>query len=553
MIKDLTNIALIAAIWLLLILIVNPVGEFTHEDDFAYARPVKTLVETGNMHLTDWSSMTLVGHIWIGWLVSSIFGFSFTALRITELFFSFIGLLGIYFLAKEFFRSRLKQFAAVLLLAVSPQFFFYSFVFMTDITFFAFFVWSIYFFIRFLKNENKANYIIAVLLAIYTLLIRELALVLPIAFLFAGLYKYGIKTKKLFILILPLIILLIEYFAYRYWLVNIHLLTKNMDFARDRMFGMLTEPLLLIKTVTKNFVFASMYLGLYLAPLAIPSVFIMLKSISQRTRIIIYATATLMTTASLLLILFSGKAFSIVQFVLTMHHLTFWYVLPDVHNAAMQTEVVFARLIYAILGAIAVAGALSIWINLIARLYEKYKNGKLLSMDRQRGAREFLVMVFLFYFALIMTQIFFPRYQIQTVGILAIILLMTKGFEFTANKIALAFAGIFLFFFAYSSVSATHDMMEYSRVRMEALNYLNNKLKIPPAKIDGGFEYNSWHFFDWDYKPQGKNRWWVQDDEYVVVWSKINKNYKLIKEYEYVRYIPLCKKGKVYIYKRKEK
>jgi len=107
-------------------------------------------------------------------------------------------------------------------------------------------------------------------------------------------------------------------------------------------------------------------------------------------------------------------------------------------------------------------------------------------------------------------------------------------------------------FIFFTTVSGTHDMMAFGRTRAAALRYLNDALNVAPEKIDGGFEYNSWHFYEWNYKSKEKNWWWVQDDEYVVIYGKI-KNHCLIKEYNFLRFNPPGEISKVYIYKRIDK
>jgi hypothetical protein len=52
------NISIIIISWILLIVLVNPIGEFPFSDDFSYAKAVQHYLNTGEMHLTDWTSMT---------------------------------------------------------------------------------------------------------------------------------------------------------------------------------------------------------------------------------------------------------------------------------------------------------------------------------------------------------------------------------------------------------------------------------------------------------------------------------------------------------------
>jgi hypothetical protein len=496
--------------------------------------------------------MTLVGHIWLGWLSTSIFGFSHTVLRLTELFFSLLGIIGIYFLAREFLEDKIKQFAAVLLFGFSPQFFFYSFVFMTDITFFAFFVWSLLFFVRYLKNGKKPEYAIALVLGLYAFLIRDLALVLPVAFVLALLGKYGFKKKRLYIISLPLILFVLEYFIYRYWLVNVHGLTANMDFSRNRLMQMLTDPEFLIKNSLKNFIYSSLYLAFYLSPVVIPVFINFLRNQTKKLTTAFLAISFLPALAVMFLVLLDTNAQGVMKFVLFLHHYPVWHHIPDVHNPSMEIMNVIPLWLLTVTSAVATFSAIALWIVLLDNLFRLFKSRELFKSDIKRGPKEILVWTFVIYYALIMSQIFFPRYQIQTIGLLAIIVMMTQQRKLFQNRILMFFSVVITMFIIFSSISGTRDMMEFERTRSKALNYLNKELNVPPEKIDGGFEYNSWHLFDWYYKPNGKNRWWVQDDEYVVTWGKIN-NYTLLKEYNYTRLFPPGMKNKIYVFKRIEK
>jgi|GEM_PF-2172573 len=552
--KNLINILILAVIWIIAIIIINPNGEFTYGDDFAYAGPVKTMLDTGELHITDWSSMTLVGHIWFGWLATSLFGFSFTVLRFTSLIFGFLGVIGVYFLSKEFFNDKSKQFAITMLFGFSPQFFIFCFAFMTDISFFVFFVWSILFFVKYLKTGKTWNYVIALLLGLYAFLIRDLALVLPVAFFFATLSKYGYKSRKFYYIVFPLLLFVIEYFAYRYWFVNIHGMTHNMDFSKDRIMQMLTDPIFLIKNLGRNFLYSSFYLGFYLSPIVIPVFLSYLKFKIPKTKFMLLTLILMFSLVMLSLIFISERANSIMQYVLNLHHSTVWYVLPDIHNPTLELTETFPRWLLAIQSTISVFAGISLWGLLGSRLYDYSKEGKCFEASRQRGPAEMLIWSFLVYFALIMTQIFFPRYQIQTTAILAIIVLINSKIKFSPkeNKLLMLFSGVMFAFIFFSTVSGTHDMMAFSRTRARALRYLNDTLHIAPEKIDGGFEYNSWHFYKWDYEKNNKNRWWVQDDEYVVIYGKI-KGYRLLKEYKFLRFNPPEKISKIYVYKRNNK
>ena len=76
---------LLSIVWILLILLVNPVGDFPLNDDWVFTKFVKIFIEQHYIKLSDGIYMTLISNILWGGLFSSIFGFSYFSLRISSL------------------------------------------------------------------------------------------------------------------------------------------------------------------------------------------------------------------------------------------------------------------------------------------------------------------------------------------------------------------------------------------------------------------------------------------------------------------------------------
>jgi 4-amino-4-deoxy-L-arabinose transferase-like glycosyltransferase len=145
-------ISVLTVLWFSLILIINPHGEFPFGDDFAYAGPVKHFLESGRIHITDWSSMTLVAWIYIGALTTWIFGFSFDVLRMTALVVAFAGVIGTYFLFTELSIKKSYAFICALIVGFHPIAYLLAFTFTTDYPFYSFITWTFYFYIKYFKN-----------------------------------------------------------------------------------------------------------------------------------------------------------------------------------------------------------------------------------------------------------------------------------------------------------------------------------------------------------------------------------------------------------------
>ncbi|MCI5082860.1 MAG: hypothetical protein MRY78_14275, partial [Saprospiraceae bacterium] len=123
-------------LWLLSIFVISPIGNFPLNDDWAYAHSVFQLVEHGRFVLDDWPAMTLLTHILWGSLWCTIFGFSFTVLRIAVLFQAWLGAYIFYRILLDqlqWSRSSASLGAAVLLF--HPMYYLLSFSFMTDVPF----------------------------------------------------------------------------------------------------------------------------------------------------------------------------------------------------------------------------------------------------------------------------------------------------------------------------------------------------------------------------------------------------------------------------------
>jgi hypothetical protein len=86
------------------------------------------------------------------------------------------------------------------------------------------------------------------------------------------------------------------------------------------------------------------------------------------------------------------------------------------------------------------------------------------------------------------------------------------------------------------SVFGTHDYLAWNRARWQALNYLTEDLKISPHKIDGGYEFNGWYIGKYFPSGRGKSWWFVDDDEYIVMFGS-RAGYTILKQFPYQDYL----------------
>src|SRR5271157_3667611 len=82
---DAAMLAMLVTIWGLVVLAIDPVGDFPLNDDWSYGLAVKYLVVDGHLRFTDWLSVPLITQVLWGALFTLPLGFSFTALRFSTL------------------------------------------------------------------------------------------------------------------------------------------------------------------------------------------------------------------------------------------------------------------------------------------------------------------------------------------------------------------------------------------------------------------------------------------------------------------------------------
>jgi hypothetical protein len=123
----------------------------------------------------------------------------------------------------------------------------------------------------------------------------------------------------------------------------------------------------------------------------------------------------------------------------------------------------------------------------------------------------------------------------------------SADFKLASGAGSFVFASILISILAFFSTSATHDYLSWNRARWDALDYLVEQKETPPDRIDGGFEFNGWHF-DPGSEVKPKRRWWVYDDTYMVTFGPV-RGYETIKRFPYDRWLSMDE-GSILILKR---
>lgn len=504
-------------LWLLLILIINPIGDFPLNDDWCYGKSVKTLTENGYLKLYNWGEMTLVGHVYWGFLFTKIFGFSFTVLRWSTLILGFATLLGIYELCKLANISRWMAIFGTVLCMVNPIFLSLSFSFMTDIPFFCVTIWTFYFFAKALKTDSWKPIIWAIFFCFWAFTIRQLAWVFPVVFLLTMLLVKKRTLQNLAKAIAPLCTLIVFSLVFSYIMESNDLLQERYN----SKFGLLLEN---IKNVDKNLIilifsyfFRCMaYVGFFLAPIHI---FYMnrYKFKGYKISAIVW---TLLVTGILIQI---GKVLPSLDNIWIDFGVGPTTLADHAGNFATSPEPRAPQLFWQIVTAIGVFSSVALLFHIRQIVVLVFKKQQVNSL---------VVLSFVFYVVYLTPFLIvgvYDRYLLPLFPI-AIVFLGANSANIPKKKYQYVAFG-FLILMTWFSVCAVHDHLSWNRARWKALDELVDS-GIPKNQIQGGVEYVTWNFFS-----EAKEKWWESVTPTYTLVFKPTDGQKVVKKYQYDRWL----------------
>lgn len=530
---------LLSCIWFGISLIINPLGDFPLNDDWSYAYSVRQLVEKGEISFSNWPAMTLISQTLWGALFCSIFGFSFTVLRISTLFGAWIGIIWLYKLLKEMDVKPQIAFFYTLLWVFNPLYLNLSYSFMTDIHFSTFCIGTFYAVVMHIKYGNPKYWLLATLLCIGALLVRQFGLVLPLGLSLT----YAIsnfpnwkKAKYWVYTAFPIVSTVLVLAAYNYW--------RGKYFGFPPSYGQSGILLESIKSGAWESQFKErlgifgVMMGIFLFPAIGVLLQTTLKEINYKV---------------ILLYIFISISIAFYVFYPYWDNLIigniFWNIglgpelTRDIYHHLHHNEKVGSGL-WAAIKILGILGG-TFWICYIIGTFFFGQRSRWFAL--QLGA----AFAWLAYGCLLaLSNNCFDRYAIPMFAFATIILAPTlsklSSLSISPKRIRLAYyvGGLLLFIYAWFGITATHDFLAFNRTRKQATDYLMQTLKKSPREIDGGFEFNGWHLYQASLTPglgsKNKSWWWVEKDDYIIAASS-NKidGYTLLKPFSFNRWLPM--------------
>ena len=512
-------IPILALVWVVAAVIVNPIGDFPLNDDFSFGRTVYNLSERGILEFDDWLSMTLITQVLWGASFCKLFGFSFTVLRFSTLILGYFGVIACWLMVRALGLRGFFPALVALVIAFNPLYFSLSYTFMSDVPFFSLLCLSILFYVKFFKSEKFKWFLWANVFALATIFIRQLGLLLPLTFAFTWLFAKKINSRNIALAILPLVIFLFFYLLYLKWFETTQ--------GTPETFG--TFPKLFKRLGQDNFWKVCLdrvgllliYMGLFFLPFNL-----LIFNWPKRRAVVI--------------VVFGAIIFGIVCMFGIWQKFPYGNILYNLGLGpkALKDGIFFLnvepQLPIGVVRAIALTGifgAILLIINVVNAFFDKEEKEPFL-----KTAKLFSTVAIVIYGGFLMLDVhFFDRYFLPLFpfGIILLSSINTPNLggnfkvlpKFSRSIVLSTFALLLLTTF---SISATHDYISWNRARWKALDLLTNEMSKSPNQIDGGFEFNGWH------RPVKertfgayKSWWWVDEDDYVISFGDLGGFHKM--------------------------
>ncbi len=515
---------LIAAVWLIMIALIDPHGNFPLNDDWGYGRSVFDLLNTGRFHLIDFGSMSLFAQVLWGALFCKLFGASFTVLRISTLVLGLGGLFAAYGLLLEAGASRWTAFFGCLVLALNPFYLSLSYSFMTDVPFTAVSLMAIYAYAKALRHGSARTILLGTVLACAAALIRQIGVFIPIGFGVALLLKDGMRMKLLPKAILPAVVAAGSLVGYMLWLKSTGRLTSQMNVQLVSL-GRFTAsgPIEWIKTFLGTLQPMYIYLGLLLLPFTMFSM-----SRARWSRGALVASVVTGIAAMAATVCWSRW--------LPIDRVPGDYIRDFGLGPATLRDVWMDKLP----NYPAMPGAFWIAVTAIAIIGGALLVGHLASAFRMAGRKPLLAMVLVIAVLDLATLvplasfIYFDRYFLPVIPLVMLLVILAGASSVKPNRIYTAGSVLVLLLIGWFSIGGTHDYMAWNRLRWRAAGEAIRTEHISPQEIDAGLEFNVWNNFG---QPDLTPGWWSAFDDYIVTFGPV-PGYEQYRAYSFRRWMP---------------
>lgn len=501
--KDLLFPGLLGLAWVACAILINPIGDFPLNDDWAFGLPVEVMLRDQALRFTDWHAMSLIAQVFWGALFCLPMGFSFTALRISTLTWGLVGLVGMYFLLRHLGASRRDAAFGASVLGFNPLYLLLSHSFMTDIPFLVLMIVSILLLMRGTDLGRDGELIAGLVLACLSMFIRQIGLMVLIGFLLAYPLRRGFGKRWVLLAIFPAALSMALLWLFERYLLSIGEMPGAYTQKPDSIKAFVNDLVHLRLGALKAPIWISVVVLLYVGLCALPYALWVAPTVLGRL-------APARRTAARWLVA------GVIVGVTTLLTLRGW-LMPLVGNQLNK----FGMGLITIPGApsgpprpfwigitgLAVTGAALMILSLAVLTGEKWLTRGTASAHRSWPWQViFLLAVGVFNLAPIAFAYgpVWDRYFLVFVPLLlGLIAALGHGQEIVPSPLVGWLSASVMVIYLTFGVVATHDYLAWNRALWATATELHDQWGIPKDKINGGFEYNNFV----DARERLRTRW----------------------------------------------
>lgn len=526
--------ALLLALFVAAIAIVDPRGEFPLNDDWSFAASARRLFFSGDWRPLGWASMTQVTQALVGTLVCAASSCSHEHLRAGTLAVGAILIASTFALLRAGGGSRLLSALGAMATTFNPVIYPLFYTFMTDAVFQLTTVLAALACVVALRSGRWRHVAAAAALIGVATLSRQLGIALAMAFLpISWSSSEGPRVGRAAKAAAPLAFCTAILLAYETWMRRTGRMPALYDAKYAELATALSRPLTAAFDGVANGVISSLYLGLFCLPVLLqPNAPGLAIRGGPAVRL-----AWGWTAAAALLMLKLGTMPLLGNVLnksgngpLTLRDV---YVLrlPDVPQLPSAFWVSVSGL-----------GLLGSWLlarELIALGLDARKQIGRGRITHPLAVRLFAVLAAALYLLPLLPQGPFDRYLAVIAPVLCLGLLRGEPRPGPAPLSARAVAACaYAAALAAVSVAAAHDYLSWNRARWQAIAEVEGGREADARTLDGGFEYNGARSYDPGYAEiPGKSWWWVSDDALQLSFAPIPGT-TVVRRYPYVTYLP---------------
>lgn len=537
---------ILVAVWTVIVLIVNPIGEFMVNDDWAFVRALETLTFEGRMPTTGWGPSwapggpSLIVHLLWGRLFTFFGGFSITVLRISVLTLGILGSCALLVLLRSAGSSSRVALWGALTLVINPLFLSQSFTYMTDITFTGMAVFSLLCLHAGVQRASTPMLVLGLLFTLCSILTRQLGVVIPLAFVTACfLHPRGKDLGRWKMVLLVTLVDLMPWAAYEYLLFTIGStpITQHQVFHNLWSYPQTRDLLSYFTFLYVNFFLAGLlYVGFLISPVLALKYRLFSEWRAFRYFFIVLTSTFLLLESALLTGLIDLPVFFsrniIFDFGIGPILLKDTYILEITRTATIPKPLYYLLLYWSILSLGAVLGLM---YSSLCRLL-RTESGAV--HQEIKFIPLFALLAGLMYLGMITPGGFHDRYLIPVCMffIVWVVSDLELGWDQSFRLSGVLGGLVPLLLLALLAVLGTHDFMDMKRSLKKAQDYLVHQMKVQPCDIDGGLEFNGYHCYSSDFRPhKGLSWWWVQKEDYLITLGPL-PDYQVVRSFPFKRY-----------------